>query len=147
MSPVGFDSRGAYRSGGSELGRVAAMAGKERERGRGVGGQVGEGEAGVVGGVSSLSSGGTARGGARSEGAARAIGDKEHGAAQWLHCVQQEEETFAKTPWDLLINLQKCPPTEFGNLKVAPEHFYKIHKNSYRIQVTFRCSTKIGEAK
>ena len=47
----------------------------------------------------------------------------------------------------LLINLQKGPPAEFGNLKEVPEHFYKIHKISYRLQLTFRCSTKFEVAK
>ena len=66
-----------------------------------------------------------------------------------LHCGDRNKTMtiFWKTPWDLLINLQKGPPAEFGNLKEEIEHFYKIHKNSYRLQVTFRCSTKFGLAK
>ena len=95
MSPVGFDSRGTYRSDGGELGMVAATAGKrtgERERSRG---QVGEGEAGIVGGVSSLSSRGHGKGGA----ACRGQGGGHGGMAQQCRPLSPTvTKDFCKNP-------------------------------------------------
>ena len=62
-----------------------------------------------------------------------------HGA-QW-RCI------FPEPPRQLLNNLQKGPAGGFNNLIEAPGHFYKMCKNSYGLQLTFRCSTKFGLAK
>ena len=99
--------------------------------------QVGEGEAGVVGVLLSTQGGTTARGGQR-------------GMAPVRRCTVatgEEDGGLRITPRPLLNNLQKGPPAEFGNLKEVPEHFYKIQKISYRLQLTFRCCTKFGLAK
>ena len=65
---------------------------------------------------------------------------RRHGASAPWHTVVMR--FLLGTPCEHLINLQKCPPAEFGNLKEALEHFYKFPKNSHRLCLTFGTSTK-----
>ena len=60
---------------------------------------------------------------------------------------EQDDDDLQKSPWQPLINLQKGPEAGFSNLIEAPGHFYKMCKNSHRLHLTFRCSTKIGKEK
>ena len=65
------------------------------------------------------------------------------------HCGDSEEgdDVFAITPWQLLIKLQNGPAVGFSDLIEAPGQFYKKCKNSYRLHLTFRISTKFGGPK
>ena len=61
-----------------------------------------------------------------------------HGA-QW-RCIFPD-------PPQLLNNLQKGPAAGFNNLIEALGHFYKMCKNSYRLDLTPRTTTKFGGPK
>ena len=125
MSPVGFDSRGTYRSDGSEFGMVAAIAGKrtrEREKSRGQGG---EGEAGIVGGVSSLSSRGHGKGG---PGSVRWAGrwPRRHGAVVPPTVAHSDEGFLQKPPRHCFFF-----SVLFLNLKTAPFGIYLRQQNIF----------------
>ena len=65
---------------------------------------------------------GSARGGPVAAWARGGHGDG-RGVAPVLGCGAREKARFVITPPNLLNNLQKGPPAEFGNLKEVPEHF------------------------
>ena len=60
---------------------------------------------------------------------------------------EEEMQVFQKNPLEVLNELQFGPATGFNNLIEAPGHLYKMCKNSYRLHLTSRFSTKIGEVK
>ena len=64
------------------------------------------------------------------------------------HCGAREEANFVITPPPpkSFEEFTKRSRGRFRDLNRAPGHFYKMCKNSYGRQLTFRCSTKIGEA-
>ena len=53
---------------------------------------------------------------------------------------------FAKTPSAIFKVIPIRSSSTFRDLIEVFKHFHKIHKNSYRLQFTFRCSKKIGGA-
>ena len=57
---------------------------------------------------------------------------------------REEKARFVKTSLEILNKLQTSPTAGFNHLNKAPGPFYKIWKNSYRLQMTFRCSTVFG---
>ena len=64
-------------------------------------------------------------------------------------CGKKErgKENLRKTPWQFLNELRKGPTAGFNNLIKSPGQFYKFQKNSHKLDLTFRPSTKIGEVK
>ena len=62
-------------------------------------------------------------------------------------CCGDSDGNFPKTPLDPFFLFAKRSSSILVNLIEALKHFYKMCKNSYGLQMTFRCSTKIGNAK
>ena len=63
------------------------------------------------------------------------------------HCGDREDGVFAKNPLPPFPLIAKRSSSKFRDLIKALGHFYKICKNSHRLYLTFRCSTKFGLAK
>ena len=78
-------------------------------------------------------------------GAAQVEGDGMGMAALWPQW--EEEDAFTKNPPSRFYKIAKRSPASFGDLIETPGPFYKIQKNSYRLDLPFRPFTKIGEVK
>ena len=59
----------------------------------------------------------------------------------------EREGENAKRPLDSLNYSQTSPAATFKHLNKAPGYFLKSQRNSYKLEITFRIITKIGEAK
>ena len=64
-----------------------------------------------------------------------------HGASAASYCGEEEE--LPKNPLATFSQIAKRSPASFGDLIEAPGHFYKFQENSYRLDLTFRASSKI----
>ena len=76
------------------------------------------------------------------------------GSEAWRQCgwslQGRKTDTLQKPPCSSLfpfLILFKLKTANFAHLFEVAKHFYIFCRNSYRLQITFRCSTKIGEAK
>ena len=61
--------------------------------------------------------------------------------------AHSEEEQFLETPLAIFKIIAERSLAVFRNLKGAPVPFDKFQKNSYKLDLTLRPSTKFGEAK
>ena len=85
------------------------------------------------------------------EGAGRGVRGGGHGdgmarAAAVLSLWRQEDEPFLENPLATFKIIAERSLAVFRNLKGAPGPFDKFQKNSYKLGLTLRPSTKFGEA-
>ena len=61
--------------------------------------------------------------------------------------MREREKEFAKRSLESLKQKQTGPQNNFDNLFGAQGYFLKSQKNSYKLELTFRTTTEIGEVK
>ena len=142
--PVRLDPLGDDRSYDGELGKRAAMEelgwGRERSRRGRAEGENGQGSRWRTHGARPRSRRHSI------DGWGRRHGRTAWRQWPWWHCGE-EEEKLRENPLAQNLAIAKRSSSNFNDLKEAPGYFYKMCKNSYKLYLTFKTSTKICEAK
>ena len=123
---------------GVEATRASTRSGNGGRNGESVGSRQGPGV--VASSFCTREQQGTVRGG-------RVRQRRRKRARQRLGRYRKEEDHFVENPLAIFLKFATRSSSNLSDLKEASGHFHKFQENSYKLELTFRTSTKIGEVK